>query len=293
MISIQLILPLLVAAVAGVAATAMHRRLPSRLAAPLLAATVLGVTFAVAPAIVVVAMGYLTHLPWLGGSFAWCRNALGLHTPIPGWLGVPAVGLLGVRLVRVGMVVKSWRYFRQTSSSGDVIVPSTVLFAYTLPGPGRQVVASSGLVDYLSTAELEVVLAHERAHADHRHDRYVLAADLADACVPVVAPLRRRLLFTLERWADEAAVSHADGDRAMVARTLARVALAGGAVPASALGVVGLGVGGRVEALLDPPVLGRPGPCVAVMIAGVTFVGAAGAVQLHHLLPVLVALCPG
>lgn len=292
MISLRLIVPLFAAAVAGVAATAMHRRLPSRLAAPLLAATVAAVTFAVAPAIVVVAMGYLAHLPWLSGAFAWCRDALGIHTPIPGWLGLPAVGLLGVAVVRVGMVVTSWRFFRRATSRGDVIVPSAALFAYTLPGPGRQVVVSSGLVEYLTPAELEVVLAHERAHADHRHDRYVLTADLANAFVPLVRPLRRRLLFTLERWADEAAVSHADGDRAMVARTLARVALAGGTVPAGALGVVGLGVGGRVDALLDPPVLGRPGPWIFVMVAGVALVGAAGAVQLHHLLPVLIALCP-
>ena len=97
-------------------------------------------------------------------------------------------------------------------------------FAFTLPGRGGQVVLSTGLIDMLDEAEQQVVLAHERAHAHHRHDRYLLTAQLAAAVMPLLRPLAGRLQFSLERWADETAVARC-GDRGFVARTLGKVAL--------------------------------------------------------------------
>jgi Zn-dependent protease with chaperone function len=150
---------------------------------------------------------------------------------------------------RLRSVLRSWRRLRSPRSDGFEIVPSDSLFAYTLPGRGR-VIVSSGLVRTLEPEELAIVLAHEVAHALHRHDRYVLTAELGAALVPFVHPLRRRLLFALERWAEEAAVACVQGDRPKVARTLARVALVDEAVPAAAVGIAWLGVAGRFEALL-------------------------------------------
>jgi beta-lactamase regulating signal transducer with metallopeptidase domain len=173
------------------------------------------------------------------------------------------------------------------------VIESAALFAYTLPGRGGQVVMSSGLVGELTPEELAVVLAHERAHALHRHDRHVLIADLANAVVPVVRPLQRRLVFALERWADETAVAITGADRRMVAHTLARVALSHDVGPAPAVAFGGLGVAARVEALLDPPSLSRARLWVTVMSVGIGTVAAAGAVQVHHVVPLLVALCPG
>jgi hypothetical protein len=288
---IRLIIPLLLAATVGVAATATHRKLPPRLAAALLALTIASLTIAVVPALLLVALGWLTHQSILDGALTWCRHALGAHGEIPAWIGVPAAVVLGVSAVRITSVVRSWRLFHRRGSNGYEVVASDALFAYTLPGAGGQTLVSAALVDSLTPTELAVVLAHEQAHAEHRHDRYVLAADLADAMMPLLRPLRRRLVFVLERWADEAAVSQADGDRTMVARTLARVALAHDTVPTPAMGVAGLGVVGRVDALLNPPQGGRTAVWASVMAAGVAAAATAAALQLHHLFPLVIVLC--
>jgi beta-lactamase regulating signal transducer with metallopeptidase domain len=293
MISVGLIIPLVVAAVVAVVATATHRRLRPSVATPLLTGTIVAVVFAAAPAMLVVAVGYLAHLSVLSGMLAWCREALGLHQAIPVWIGLPAVAVLVAAVVRVRRVVRSWREFRRSQPGAPEVVRSESLFAYALPGAGGQIVVSSGLVGVLEPDELAVVLAHEHGHAVYRHDRHVMLADLADAVVPFVRPLRRRLMFVLERCADEAAVAAVGGDRRLVARTLARVALSRAHVPSPARPLAGLGVGARVDALLDPPTASRSGLWQAPMLIGIVSVLGAGAVQLHHLAPLLIALCPG
>jgi peptidase M48-like protein len=292
-ISVELIAPLIIAAVVAIAATATHRRLQPMIAAPLLTATIAAVSLAVAPAILVLALGYLAHRPLVGGTLAWCHDAFGLHAAIPSWLGLPALAFVVLGVVRTRSVVRSWRRYHRHQSAAPEVIESEALFAYTFPGPGGQIVMSSGLVGELAPEELAVVLAHERAHALHRHDRHVLVADLADAVVPFIRPLQRRLVFVLERWADETAVATTGGDRRVVARTLARVALSHATQPGSAVAFSGLGVAARVDALLDPPSVSRARLWVTVMTAGIAAVVAAGAVQVHHVVPLLVALCPG
>lgn len=293
MISVQLIFPLVIAAVVAIAATATHRRLRPRLAAPLLTATIAAVSLAIAPSMFVIGLGYLAHERLFGSPLAWCRDALGLHAAIPSWLGLPALGFDVLAVVRARSVIRSWRRFRRCHSSAAEVIESEAMFAYTLPGPGGQVVVSSGLVRKLTPEELAVVLAHEHAHALHRHDRHVLIADLANAMVPLVRPLQRRLVFVLERWADETAVATTGGDRRMVARTLANVALSHAPGPAPAVAFGGLGVAARVEALLNPPSLSCARVWMTVMGAGIATVALAGTVQVHHVIPLLVALCPG
>jgi beta-lactamase regulating signal transducer with metallopeptidase domain len=201
--------------------------------------------------------------------------------------------LVVLAVVRSQSVIRSWKGYRRLDPAVPEVVESEALFAYTLPGRGGQIVLSSGLVGELAPEELAVVLAHERAHVLHRHDRLVLVADLANAIVPFVRPLQRRLVFVLERWADETAVATIGGDRRVVARTLARVALSHGGVPAPAVAFGGLGVAARVDALLDPPSGAGSRPWMMVMATGVVAVAIAGVVQVHHVLPLLLALCPG
>lgn len=262
-------------------------------AARLLVVTIAAVGLAVAPAMFGIALGYLAHLPVLGGALAWCRDAIGLHVPIPGWLGLVATGVLAWAGFRLLSVRRNWRRFRCAHPNAVEVVASDALFAYTMPGAGGQIVLSSGLLDQLDARELAVVVAHEETHARHRHDRYLLVGELITAIVPLVRPLQRRLRFVLERWADEDAVRRLDADRTMVARTLATVALSQRPTPTFAVGIVGLGVAGRVDALLDPPTVRRPGAWAAVTSAGIAAVLAAAAVQLHHIVPVLASLCPG
>ena len=111
--------------------------------------------------------------------------------------------------------------------------------------------------------------------------------------MPPLAPPQRRLRFALEHWADESTVDDLNVERHQVARTLASVALLGAAVPAGAFGIVGLGVAGRVTALLELPPTSRSPLWMAVGVAGIIAVLTASAVQAHHVLPLLTTLCPG
>ncbi len=289
--SIAIVLPALLAASAAVVATGAHRRLAPPLAARVIVVTMVAVTAAVVPAVAVLAAGFLTHVPWFGGALSWCRDAFGLHDHVPQWLGVPAVVLVSVAVVRLVRVRRLWMRSRCDDTNGVEVLPSSELFAYTLPGAGGHVVVSQGLVDELDDVEFAIVMAHEKAHGSLRHDRFVVLGAATVALVPILAPLLRRLRFALERWADETTVTELEVERDVVARTLATVALSTATVPAGAAGVVGIGVAGRVTALLDPPSGGRL--ALALGAVGIAAVLGAAVVQTHHLLPLLVALCPG
>ena len=96
------------------------------------------------------------------------------------------------------------------------------------------------------------LLAHERAHLEHRHHRYVWAVRLAVAANPLVAPLARAVDIAVEKWADAEAVREV-GDPAIVARAIGAAALGGPGHPHTALCAGSSGVVERVRLLLDPP----------------------------------------
>jgi Zn-dependent protease with chaperone function len=290
---VALLVPLLSAVAIALATTALHRRVRPQLSAVLLTGAILGVAAAVVPTMVVLSVGFLAHLPYLGGGFEWCRTVLGVHPTVNPWLGGIATLLLALGIVRVVRSVRAWRRHRCVEAGEPALVDSRDWFAYSLPGPGRRVAVSSGLVEALAGEELEVVLAHERGHALHRHDRHLLAAEVAAGLVPPLETLRRRLRFALERWADETAVDALGGDRERVARTLARVALGPAGMPDSLAAFNGLGVAARVDALLRPRPMSHEGLWSSTIGVGVVAVLVAAAVQAHHVAGLLVTLCPG
>lgn len=285
--------PLLTAMAIAMGVTALHRRVRPQLAAALLTGGILGAAVAVVPTLVMLAVGFLVHLPLFGGGFEWCRAALGFHASVNPWLGAAASGVLAFGVVRAVRSFRAWRRHRCVEPGALALLESDDWFAYSLPGPGRRIAVSSGLVDALDGPELEVVLAHERGHARHRHDRQLLVAELAACLVPPLEWLRRRLRFALERWADEEAVSAAGGDRERVAFTLAKVALGPSEVPRTAAAFNGLGVAARVDALLRPQPLRHEGFWTSTIGLGVVAVALAAAVQAHHVVSLLVTLCPG
>ena len=196
----------------------------------MIAVTMVAATVAVVPAIAVLAAGFLTHVPWFGGALSWCRDAFGLHDHVPQWLGAagrraarrrggsPCCGSVSSGSGRVATTQAVWR-----------CCPARELFAYTLPGAGGHVVVSQGLLDELDDVELAIVMAHERAHGSLRHDRFVVLGAAAVALVPILAPLHRRLRFTLERWADESTVAELEvGARGRRSHTGDRGAVDGG-----------------------------------------------------------------
>ena len=285
------VLPLTVAVGLAILVTAAHRRLPPVVAARAVTITLAVIAAAAVPTLWIVSLGYVAHLPLLDGRLDWCTKALGVHDPIPPWIGASALGLSVAGIVRAITVFKGYRRLRHDHPGIVEITDHDQPFAFTLPGRGGQVVLSSCLVEMLNDAEREVVLAHERAHARHRHDRYLLTAQIAAAVMPLLRPLAGRLQFSLERWADETAVAHC-GDRSFVARTLGKVALRS-ITPAGAMSFAGLGVPARVAALLSPPMTPLRSSTHAALWGAIVITGAFAAFQIHHLARLVTALCPG
>ena len=289
--STSFVLPLVVSVGLAILVTTSHRRLPPVVAARAVTITLAVVTMAALPTVWIVSFGFVAHLSPLGGRLDWCAEAVGLGAPVPFWVGVPAVMVSLAGVMRVRAVLRSYRRLRHDGPGGVEIADHDQPFAFTLPGRSGHVVLSSGLIDMLDEAEQGVVLAHERAHANHRHDRYLLTAQLAAALVPILRPLAGRLQFSLERWADEMAVTHC-GDRAFVGRTLGKVALRSVA-PAGAISFAGLGVPARVAALLGPPTVPLRSSTQVALWGAIAMTGLLAAFQLHHLARLLAALCPG
>ena len=287
---IMLFLPLAAAAWLILIATGLHRRLPPMLAARVVAASLIVVAVAALPSMWVIGVSYLAHLPFVGVGFQWCAMAFGFHKDLPMLLALPALVLSAIGGWRAVRVLRLDRSLRIDVSGAIAYVDSHEPFAATIPGRGGQIVISTGLLALVDDRELAVVIAHEEAHAIHRHDRYLLCARLISAALPFLQPITRRLHFALERWADESAASRC-ADRELVAHTLAKIALHE-PTPALALGFAGLGVTGRVEVLLTPvrPRIGR-GIIGAIWLT-TAIAGGLALLQLHHLGRLIAALCP-
>lgn len=273
----------------AVAVWAGHRSLTPRVAARFLTLCLVSAVVVVVPTVALVALAFLAHTPVIGVGLRWCAMAMGLHGAVPLWLGLPATAALGVGVVRAALVVRRHARLRCSDTGGVQVVTDERPYAVTLPGPGGCIVVSTGLVDLLDETETEVVLAHERAHAHYRHDRYLLLAAVASALVPPLRIVADRLRWTVERWADEVA-ARSCGDRRRVAETLGRVALHTVPTPGLA-GFGGTGVVGRVRALLQPPSQ-RPSRGVIAGLWGCLGVAIVlGAHQLQHLGALAEVLC--
>lgn len=214
---------------------------------------------------------------------------MGLHGSVPAWLGAPVVVLIAVETVRAFRLLRQHRALRVEHTRPIHVAHSHKPYAVTLPGRAGQIVISTAMVELLDEDEQRIVVAHERAHAHYRHDRYLLTAEFAAAVLPPLRALAKRVNYSIERWADEAAAA-ACGDRRLVAITLGKVALQTN--PPTVAGFSGLGVASRMGALLEPPV---PNPHrIHVVALWLSIVVTAGfsVYQLHHLERLLTALCP-
>lgn len=282
--------PLLVTTVLAASVVALHRRLPPALAARATAVSMAVIAASALPTIWITAIGYLSHAPVVGHWLIRCAHALGAHDEVGPYVGIPAVVISVVGAVKAIGTVRAYRALRHQHQGGVHIADEQALFVFTVPGRAGRIVMSQGLHDALDDEERQVVLAHERAHAAHRHDRYLLAAQLAADLLAPLRPIVRRLQFSLERWADEVAVASC-GDRRFVARTLGRVALcAADAQPA--LAFAGLGVPARMSALLSPPVASPRAGWRAAMWGLIAVSAVFAGFQWGHLAEMLLTLCP-
>ena len=208
---------------------------------------------------------------------------------------VAVVVAAGLDLVRSRRTALLLRATREASPAGElVVVRSADLVAYALPGDRKragQIVVSDSLLRALEPAERRVVLAHERSHLRHRHDRYRRLIRIAARINPLLRPTVQATDFLLERWADEDAAREV-GSRIVAARALARAALARSC---SRLGHATAGfathdVSTRVNALLAdaPPRAPELALVLSATLALGAAVGAAASVHaLAHLFEVL------
>ncbi|AOR36246.1 peptidase M48 Ste24p [Streptomyces fodineus] len=208
---------------------------------------------------------------------------------------VGALAVCGWTLVR--SVLHQTRAFRvarteaeRGPAAGDLcVVDSPRPDAYALPGRPHRIVVTTAMLRSLDGPEREALFAHERAHNDGHHHYFLAAAELAAHCHPALRPVRETIRLAAERAADETAAARV-GDRRLIARAIARAALAGQAArserpdfaPAATAGPVPQ----RVQALLAAPVVPRAGRVIAGVLIACTVVScaasAAGMADFHH-----------
>ena len=284
--TLAFLVPALVAVAGLVIVGFAHRDLPPRIAA-----------FALTGAVLATATTTVWSIGLLGADFlldraAWCRETLHSHVHVPAWLGAVAliVVVSGVACA-ARLLALHHQARRGPTPDGDLLViEAEAPTAFAVPGRHPHVVVSTGMLDLLDVDERRAMLAHERSHLRHGHHRFVVAAEIAAAMVPPLRPAARGVRFATERWADQDAAREV-GDPTVVARAIARAALASRGATAPALALSGSDVAARVDALTRD----RPGTwvelvCLAVAMA-MTVSAIAVAVQAHHLVEFARTFC--
>lgn len=227
--------PLAVGAVLGGAAPWLGRSLPPATAVRLLTAAMLGIALATGFVLAVAAILVIGQIPVVAAAGQWSARALADGMPVPpavgGLAAVVVAGLVLAALRRAALagrdLVRAARTCRRLGADVDglVVIDDAHPDAYALPGLGGRVVVSTAMLRALPAAERRVLLAHEAAHLAHHHHLWVQAASVAAAANPLLRPALDAVRTGVERWADEVAAAEV-GDRALVARALARAGLA-------------------------------------------------------------------
>jgi len=244
--------------------------------------------------IAALAAAWVAQLPEFVELGPWSAAKLRAGSPIPADAAICCIVLVGAALGRLGLI--GWRRMSALAAvhrccqklpaavAGLVVLDSERPDAFATPLPSGRIVVTTGLLRALSAQERRALLAHERSHLTHHHAWWVLATDLAAAANPLLWWTAREVRRSVERWADEDAAADV-GNRALTARTIARVALLMNAAqpqpqppttPMPALAATGGDVPARVRALLAGPPRRRLLPAVA--IAGIVALSVASSV---------------
>jgi Zn-dependent protease with chaperone function len=208
-----------------------------------------------------------------------------LHSYVVSAIPLSVTGLVLARLLlsghRVGTDLRTLRRrHRQLvdllaeDRGGMHVLDHEAPTAYCVPGLRPRVVVSRGTVASLTPDELEAVLAHEQAHVRARHDLVLEGFTVLQAAFPAVVTSRHALeevRLLVEVLADRAA-RRRHGARALVS---AFCALADGGVvsaPDGAVAASELGLGVRLDLLLDDRSHRLQATCVLLAAAAVLVV---------------------
>lgn len=290
--SIGLVLPALAAIACGAVAGVVRWPLKPQVALRVLTVIAVVVAMTVGLVVVLTVVGFAARSALVLRVIAWCP-VVPLHHQVGIAEGSVATVALVWSVVRIRRLIRLRRWAVEgTEGRGLLVVDSPEPIAYAAPGEPGCVVVSRGMLDVLDARERQVVLAHERAHLRQAHHRYLVAGELAVVVVPVLRHLMDQIRLATERCADEAAVTAVDGDRRLVARAIARAAVASAAHG----GLVGAFGGGsipaRIDALVGPPVARRWSLTAAGFVsAAVVSAAVAGSIQVHHFVELIEHVC--
>jgi hypothetical protein len=280
-------------AVAGpVMARRIHPALATRMLVPASILIAAASTFALAVAAFTL-IGQYSEIAEMG---PWSPSALRADSPVPviaavagglllAYAAISAVVLVSRRSVALVGVHRACG--RLGAPGSLVVVESDTPDAFTTPEVTGRIIVTRGMLNALSPAERQAMLAHEASHLRHRHTWWLLVADLAAAINPTLRATTRALRHTVERWADEDAAD-AVTDRRTVAHAVARAALAADAYRSRQSATVAAATGGdvpaRVAALLVPRSRrsGSAFAAVAVSVLLLTATADASLAVQHH-----------
>jgi Zn-dependent protease with chaperone function len=259
---VEAYLPLVLAALFGILAPVIARRLP-----PPIATWLLSIGGLVAAAGSVAVLGFLAftllgRAPVLATQGHWSPNALQRADPVAVPVEVAATLALAAVTVRVAAVA-----LRRSRALLDAhrlaaalpahnaelaVIADPVPCAYAVPGRPGRIVASVGLLRGLHPGERRAVFAHERSHLRHRHHAHHTTAQLAAAANPLLRALPTAVRLATERWADEDAAATAPRDTVAQALIHAATPRRSTATPAVVLAVATEQIATRVQALRAP-----------------------------------------
>lgn len=168
-------------------------------------------------------------------------------------------------------VVRARRTLRQAPASGRlahagcagkplVLVPDSRPAAWCCPGRHGAIYVTEGAASALPVAAFDALVAHEAAHLDHRHHRYIFGAEVAGRLAVRVGLLRAmnaqvRLLVEME--ADDVAVSTHGRKAVMQALLVASTLGRSTSVPRAGILAMAGSVGPRVHRLVFDPKVGE------------------------------------
>jgi Zn-dependent protease with chaperone function len=188
-------------------------------------------------------------------------------------LALELLGVLVLSLVRTARIRRRHRALLelvvQPAAAGEDtrLLDHPAPVAFCIPGARPLLVLSSGMVDELDGAQVDAVVAHERAHLAEHHHLLLLPFVAWRAALPVLPAADRAhdaVRDLVEMRADDVALASLGGPdrrRTLAAAIVAVAAGTGGQLPEGALAVAGGTVAVRVRRLLAPaeplPTAGR------------------------------------
>jgi Zn-dependent protease with chaperone function len=143
----------------------------------------------------------------------WSDSVLHHHDPVSapiGLLATAAVVVLAARFARAATrrllaVRDAYRLAAALPDTGSElsVLDTPGPQAYAVPGRPGRIVVTTGLLRSLDASQRRALLAHERAHLEHRHHVHHTVTLLAAAVNPLLGQLPAAVERSCERWADE------------------------------------------------------------------------------------------